>query len=416
MVALIYRLFLVVQMPTVKLTKDKIGKIKAPDPSGKQVIYWDEELAGFGLLVSGVTSSKSYIAQRRLPDGRTRRITIGAVNEFSKVEAARRKAGDELLRLREGKDPKDERRRAATETLRGTLAAYLKARKDLRERSIENYRHAIERHLASWLDRPIREITPDMVEERHIAIGNQAGPAAANGTMRALRALWNFAGDRDSTLPESPTRRLKRAWYVLAPRERLVHSDDLSAFYKAIQELTSRTHRDYLLTLLFTGLRRREAAELQWPEVDFTERVIRLPAKRTKAGRRLDLPMTDFVRDLLVARRGLGDDGPFVFGADSRSRHIEEPKFPLQRVAEASGITVSAHDLRRTYVTIAENSDISPLALKALINHSLGKDVTSGYVQMTVDRLRAPAQRVCNRLKELCGIEEVPVERLGAHA
>jgi len=89
-VALIYRLFLVVQMPTVKLTKDKIGKIKAPDPSGKQVIYWDEELAGFGLLVSGVTSSKSYIAQRRLPDGRTRRITIGAVNEFSKVEAARR--------------------------------------------------------------------------------------------------------------------------------------------------------------------------------------------------------------------------------------------------------------------------------------------------------------------------------------
>jgi len=195
-----------------------------------------------------------------------------------------------------------------------------------------------------------------------------------------------------------------------------VHSDDLSAFYKAIQELTSRTHRDYLLTLLFTGLRRREAAELQWPEVDFTERVIRLPAKRTKAGRRLDLPMTDFVRDLLVARRGLGDDGPFVFGADSRSRHIEEPKFPLQRVAEASGITVSAHDLRRTYVTIAENSDISPLALKALINHSLGKDVTSGYVQMTVDRLRAPAQRVCNRLKELCGIEEVPVERLGAHA
>jgi integrase len=172
------------------------------------------------------------------------------------------------------------------------------------------------------------------------------------------------------------------------------------------------------LAELIEGMRfdaRREAAELQWSEVDFTERVIRLPAKRTKAGRRLDLPMTDFVRDLLMARRGLGDDGPFVFGADSTSRHIEEPKFPLQRVAETSGVRVSAHDLRRTYVTIAENSDISPLALKALVNHSLGsKDVTSGCVQMTIDRLRKPAQRVCDRLKELCGIEEPAAERLGA--
>jgi len=28
-------------------------------------------------------------------------------------------------------------------------------------------------------------------------------------------------------------------------------------------------HRDYLLLLLFTGLRRREAAAMQWSEVDF---------------------------------------------------------------------------------------------------------------------------------------------------
>jgi len=55
-------------------------------------------------------------------------------------------------------------------------------------------------------------------------------------------------------------------------------------------------------------------------------------------------------------------------------------------------------------VTVAENTDIGALALKALVNHSLGDDVTAGYVQMTVDRLRDPAQRVADRLKELCGI------------
>jgi integrase len=284
--------------------------------------------------------------------------------------------------------------------------------------------------LNAWLDRPLREITLEMVEEKHAAIGKAAGPAAANGAMRAFRALWNFALDRDGTMPANPVRRLKRAWYALPPRERIVRADELPAFYKAIQNLPSRTHRDYLLLLLFTGLRRREAAAMQWSEVDFAERVIRLPARRTKGGRRLDLPMSDFVRDLLVVRRALGNDtsksvratkatkknrsspaepsesNPLsVCPADSKSGHIEEPKFPLQQIAKTTGIAVSAHDLRRTFVTIAEGSDISPLALKALVNHALGNDVTSGYVRLTVDRLREPTQRVCDRLKALCKIE-----------
>jgi integrase len=114
--------------------------------------------------------------------------------------------------------------------------------------------------------------------------------------------------------------------------------------------------------------------------------------------------MSSFVRDLFISRRSLGRDGPFVFAADSRSGHLEEPKFPLAQVANATGIIVSAHDLRRTYVTVAEGTDISVMALKALVNHSLGNDVTSGYVIATVDRLREPAQRVCDRLKRLCGV------------
>jgi len=33
-------------MPTLKLTRAAIEKVKAPDPSGKQVIHWDNELRG----------------------------------------------------------------------------------------------------------------------------------------------------------------------------------------------------------------------------------------------------------------------------------------------------------------------------------------------------------------------------------
>jgi integrase len=155
--------------------------------------------------------------------------------------------------------------------------------------------------------------------------------------------------------------------------------------------------RDYLLTLLFTGLRRSEAASLTWDDVDLKARVIRVPALRTKAGRKLDLPMSDFVYGLLAARREIGKD-KFVFPSSGKDG-------PLRLVAKASGVEVSAHDLRRTFITVAEGTDISPLALKALVNHALGNDVTSGYVQITAERLREPAQRVADRLKALCNID-----------
>jgi integrase len=394
-------------MPPLKLTKAAVDRIKAPDPSGKQVIHWDAELRGFGVLASGTTTAKSYIAQRRLPDGRTRRVTVGAIGEFEKVEEARRKAGALLAGLREGCDPRAERRLAATRdrTLRDWVDVYLAVRKGLRPRSIEEYKGSVMRHLEAWLDRPLRGLTPDMVEERHAAIGKAAGPAAANSAMRTLRAVWNFAQDRDGMLPANPVRRLKRAWFSTPARTGMVGGDQLTAFFSAVDALPNRVTGDYLKFVLFTGFRRREAAGLRWSEVDFATRTIRLPSSRTKAARKLDLPMTSFIRDLLVARRALGNDDGWVFGADSRSGHLEEPKFALDQVAKATGIKVSVHDLRRTLLTVAESADISPLALKMLVNHALGGDVTSAYVQMTTERLREPAQRVCDQLKKLCGIE-----------
>jgi integrase len=202
----------------------------------------------------------------------------------------------------------------------------------------------------------------------------------------------------------NPVRRLRRQWYPERRRERVVRAEEMPRFYKGLLSLPNPVARDYLLLLLFTGLRRREAASLKWEHVDFTHCVIRLPAANTKSGRKLDLPMTDVVRALLVARRAVGNEGAFVFSAQSKSGHIEEPAFPLKQLYVSTGIRVSAHDLRRTFVTAAESTDISPLALSALVNHSLGRDVTSGYVIMTAERLREPAQRVCDRIKSLCGI------------
>jgi integrase len=359
-------------------------------------------------LVSGKTTSKTYVVQRDLPGGRTRRVTVAGVNEKT-LEEARRLAGDMLADMRRGLDPKAKKE---TLTLRGVLAAYRAAHSHrLRPQSDYSYRSATDRYLSDWLDRPLPEITRDMVEARHKRIAAEiasrprrpsSGHAMANSTMRGLRLLWNFAADRNPALGPNPVR-LKKLWFTVPRRSRHVRADELPKFYEAIARLENHVQRDYLLLLLFTGLRRREAARLRWEDVDLGERVIRVPEASTKARRKLDLPMTAPVHAMLVARRALGD-AKFVFPANSKTGHLAEPKFALRQIEKACGVAVSVHDLRRTYITVAESCDVPTLALKALVNHALRSDVTAGYVQMHVERLRPPAERVAEKLRELCGI------------
>jgi integrase len=396
-------------MPKLKLSERAISRMPAPDPSGKQMLHWDTDITGLAVLCSGVSNSKTFVVQRALKTGKTRRLTIGATNTVS-LEDAREQAADTINDLRRGVDPK---RKMGNPTLRESLEGYLAARKNLRPASVRTYRQ-IERTLEPWLDLPLREITGEMIEDRHRAlaaatsrdVGNRHydGTSTANYALRTFRILWNFASERTADLPPNPVRRLKRQWYSEPRRTRMVRAEEMLRFYTGVQALRNAVQRDYITLLLFTGLRRSEAATLKWDDVDLKERVIRVPAVRTKAGRKLDLPMSDVVRDLLVARRALGNTG-FVFPGAGASGRLSDTG--LAAVATATGVKVSAHDLRRTFVTVAESADISPIALKALVNHALGGDVTSGYVIMSTERLREPAQKVCDKLKALCGIEAI---------
>jgi len=394
-------------MPKLRLTARAVESLCAPDPSGKQVLHWDTELRGFGVLVSGRTNAKTFIVQREI-NGRTRRVTVGPTNVLS-LTAARLEAQKVLATFYQGKDPKAATGRA---TLRSTLESYL-AHGRLRGSTVGDYRRAVESHLAAWLDRPLTEITAQMVLERHAAIagevkaaGRYSGEAAANGTMRTLRTLWNHAATLDPDLPNNPCAALRRHWFHVSRRTRLVKPEQLKTFYAGVQALENKVAADYLKLILFTGMRREEAAQLEWREVDLKRRTIHLDPSRTKTRRGLALPLTDVSYDLLAARHAIGT-GKYVFPAKSRTGgpgHIAEPKFPLGLVADATGIQVSVHDLRRTYETVAESCDISPMALKSLIGHSLNGDVTAGYVIMTPERLREPAQKVTDRLKQLCGL------------
>ncbi len=153
--------------------------------------------------------------------------------------------------------------------------------------------------------------------------------------------------------------------------------------------------RDYFLLLLFTEMRKTEAASLRWQDVDLKLKTITL--LDTKNREQHTLPMSDFVYELIM-RRMQYKSSEFIFPANSKTGYIYEPKKAVRKVVELSGVSFTLHDLRRTFATTAESLDLPAYALKRLLNHKMNHDVTAGNIMHDVERLRKPIQQICDFL------------------
>lgn len=157
--------------------------------------------------------------------------------------------------------------------------------------------------------------------------------------------------------------------------------------------------RDFLLTTLFTGLRRSEVLALRWENIDLKANTLHLPS--TKNGDPLTLPLSEFLAQLLTKRAESAAGSLWVFSGPGKSGHLVETKKFLRRVAAGAGVSFTLHDLRRTFITIAESLDVPYYALKRLLNHRTSGDVTGGYIVVNAERLRQPVELVAQRILEL---------------
>ena len=392
-----------------KLTKRVVDRL-VPPRSGQAFIR-DTELKGFGLRITA-GGAKTFIVEKRIR-GKVRRLKVGRYGELT-VEAARKRAQGLLGEIATGNDPVAEKKvaQALSVTLSEVFQEYLHTRKALKPRTVYDYRRVMRGYFGDWLQRPIVEISKDMVERRHARLGEDHGGAQANQGMRTLRAVLNFAAARyedgagRSVLAENPVRRLSqtRAWYRVERRQTVIRAHQLKAWSAGVMSLSSPVVRDYLVFLLFTGLRRQEAARLRWSDVDFQSRT--LTALDTKNRQDHVLPLSNFLLELLARRRSEVTT-EFVFPGDGKSGHLVEPRKQRLKAAAASGVPFTLHDLRRTFTTVAESLDIPAYALKRLLNHKMAADVTAGYIVADVERLREPMQKITDYLRSAMGIKDV---------
>lgn len=117
------------------------------------------------------------------------------------------------------------------------------------------------------------------------------------------------------------------------------------------------------------------------------------------------LPLSDYLYRLLL-RRWQERQSEYVFTGPSGKGRLIDCRESIAKVGNESGAPFTLHDLRRTFITTAEQLDIPYYALKRLLNHKLGADVTSGYIVTDVERLREPMQKISDELLSRCGVKD----------
>lgn len=416
---------------SVKFTEARVAALRAAVVSGR-IEFQDEEVSALRLRVS--PTSASWCVLKRIPGGPMTRVLIGRAEDIPAGEA-RNQARIEVGKLQQGIDPNATKRKRKADaqrsglTLAEGLAIYLAERDKLRPATKATYARDLRMTFGDYLDRPLIDLTPERVRDRHKDRKSRpiraqavvkhardrkritASPSRADGAVRALRAVVNYLrAERDMDLPDV-ARKITAAngWGKVARRKRSLAGEALPEFVAAAQALgddlppdLTGTQRDLTLLLLCTALRWTSAAGLRWPEVDFKAKTITIPADRMKGKVEHALPLGPAMMAMLKARHTQARSKEYVFpGLPKGEKQTLTPigrlsKRFLDKIKDADGALIawSPHDLRRTALTLLEAMDVSGFALKRIAAHSQLGDVTAGYLTDDVNRLRAPLERL----------------------
>ncbi|EEB77540.1 site-specific recombinase, phage integrase family [marine gamma proteobacterium HTCC2148] len=399
-------------------TKSRLERLDCPE--GKKLHYvYDEAVSGLAMYVTSA-GTKKFLVYRKAKGKGNKPVKRG-LGKFPamSVDEARAGAIDAISQLNKGKNPNESEREARRLkiTLDDVFKAYLAERgNQLSENTVSNYKGVVNKHLKDWKSKQLSSINRDLVAKKHAKISKES-QSAANKTMRVLRALFNYANgayessDGRSLFPDNPVQRLThtRTWNREERRDNTIKRTQLESWFKAVLKLSEsedefeRTVGDYLQFVLLTGLRRREATSLKVADVDFKERSFTIYL--TKNHQPLSLPMSDYTLKLLK-RRCDTTSTEYIFHGTGSSGRLNDPRRLINTLRVSSEVDFTIHDLRRTFITLAESLDVSAYALKRLVNHSPGGDVTAGYIRMDVERLRKPTQDINDYILKLAKVKK----------
>lgn len=429
-----------------KLTKRVIDGLQS-DGSKHGTLFWDEELSGFGVRVYP-SGSKVFVLKFRAKSGRQRWLKLGAFGPLT-AEQARDKARLEMAKVIDGEDPADDRDQLrAALTINKLCDLYLEAadaglvlgRKGLpkKQSTIDSDRCRVGAHIRPLIGHVrATEVTRADVEtlKRDVALGKTAkdrmlgprrrsivkgGKGVVTRLLGTLGAVFAW-GQENGYVEHNPVRGVKR--FADQQKKALLTSEQYHWLARALDWLDGRIdkhgHRMHsavglaaIRFIALTGVRRGEAQNLRWDEVDLHGTCIALGETKTGPSLR---PLSRAAFALVDVQPAIAD---YVFAGGSEAKGYwglpglwqtvqRTAKRLAHTEAAAAGATPPAmgplegltlHSLRHSFAGVAESLGATIPTIAALLGHRLG-GVTGGYILKRVDVLLIDAaNRVADQI------------------
>lgn len=370
------------------ITKRTVDALSA---LGRDEVFWDRRLPGFGIRVypSGL---KKYVVQCRGPGG-SKRATLGRHGDIT-ADTARVMAAEAIDRIKRGEEPIPPAPQPEPK-IADLAERYMRdyVRSHCKPSSAEVYRRALDHHILPALGKmPVGAVGSEHVTELHYAMRGE--PHAANAALKIVAKMISLAvqwGLRDPG--PNPCRAVRK--YRTQSRERFLTDAEYRRLGRAVAVLeakgrVSRHAAAAIRLLVLTGCRRNEVLELKWDDIDRTAGELRL--REGKTGGRM-VPLTPPVADVLADTPRVPDNPWVIVGQRSEARmtNINDPWLIVRDEAGLKNVRI--HDLRHSWASRALALGESLSMIGEILGHN-SIETTARYAHLARDTVKVSAAKV----------------------
>lgn len=371
--------------------------LEALDSGGAARLWvFDDQVPALACMVTRAGAKSFYLVKHR--KGKTHQVRLGSLQELA-IDRARRMATDMVLEILTGRGPAEpvqpEVERPVDITLSEAFEEFMAhAATRRREVTLAEYRRSWDAHLHGLNGRMLRDLRRKDVEALHARIGVEHGQVGANRLIATLKAVLNRAIAVHELGIPNPAARIE--FYKEQERTRRLEVHELAGFLTAVDDEPNRSLRDFILMLLFTGVRKVNLLLMKWEQISQERAVWTIPANESKTHRELQVVLSTHAMAILDQRRRK-HVGPFVFPGKHKG-HMASPQNGWERICARACITnLHMHDLRRSLASFQIDIGTPLEVIQKTLGHE-SKVTTEIYARLALDPVRLSVERATEEM------------------
>jgi integrase len=276
------------------------------------------------------------------------------------------------------------------------LNGYIKSLR--RQSTFERYQDVLKRHINPTLgNRPIDEITRGEIRDLLLKLNRKGLSRSSICLIRdVIGGPLSFAVDEE-LIPLNPASGITKKLQLRRDRKieiEPLNTEEVKLFLESCQ-IHELEHYPFFLCAFRTGMRLGELLGLQWGDVDWHGKFIRVSRSYklgrmtpTKTGKIRRVDMSDHLlktlRNLHTIRKqqalkgGLGEVIDSIFHRGGKPMEQNYIRRVFKRLLVKAGLReIRLHDVRHTYASLLLSDGASPVYVKEQLGHT--------SIQMTVD-------------------------------